>query len=228
MKTKALMSCLILGSINLVFGQWSMTNDPEFDSSVEKPRYSQGTGPVILLDNAHHNFIVQWNFIEPFEDLAKSDGYQTVVDSLKFTPEYLSNIDIVMIITALPFEFGTKTEVTNNSTFTTEEIINLYDWVKKGGALLVFSEHAPFDQAINPLLFQFGIESSIGYTVDPKNHLDNASEGWIVYSNENGLLSAEHPILKGRNKSEKINRLVTFGGSSLTGEEYSNLLQLLE
>jgi uncharacterized membrane protein len=172
--------------------------------------------------------MVQWDFIEPFADLAQSDGYRTVIDSLKFTPEYLSKFDLVMIITALPFDFTTKTEVTNESTFTPEEINSLYNWVDKGGALLVFSEHAPFDQAINPLLSKFDIESSIGYTIDPENHMVDESEGWIEYTNENGLLNAEHPIIKGRNASEKINRIVTYGGSALTGEGYINLLQLSE
>ena len=45
-----------------------------------------------------------------FTDLAKNDGYQTIVDSLEFTPEYLKRVDIVMIITALPFDFTTKNE----------------------------------------------------------------------------------------------------------------------
>ena len=123
---KILSLCFILATIHLVFGQWPMTNDPEFDSSVEMPAYAKGTGPKILLDNAHHNFMVQWDFIKPFADLAQSDGYRTVIDSLKFTPEYLSKFDLVMIITALPFDFTTKTEVTNESTFTPEEINNLY------------------------------------------------------------------------------------------------------
>jgi hypothetical protein len=35
-----------------------------------------------------------------------------VIDDEIFTPEYLEKFDIVMIITALPFDFTTKTEVT--------------------------------------------------------------------------------------------------------------------
>jgi hypothetical protein len=228
MKKITLILYWTLLSINLVYGQWPMSNDLEFDSSVDEPVYLSGKGPRILLDGAHHNFFIQWNFIKPFSDLAKEDGYQTVIDSLIFTPEYLVQFDIVMIITALPFYFTTKTEVIDESTFTLEEINNLYDWVEKGGSLLVFSEHAPFDQTINPLLSKFGIESSIGYTVDPENHMPNASEGWIVFSNENGLLNTNHPIVKGRNESEKINRLATFGGSSISGDVYINILKLSE
>jgi hypothetical protein len=165
-----------------------MSNDAEFNSDVKEPTYKKGEGPKILLDGAHHNFFIQWDFIKPFSDLAKADGYQTIVDSLKFTPEYLKRFDIVMIITALPFDFTTKNEVTDESTFSEEEINSLYDWVNEGGSLLVFSEHAPFDQAINPLLKRFGIESSIGRAIDSINYNKEIGDtGWIEFSNKNGI-----------------------------------------
>ncbi|MEN2281323.1 hypothetical protein AAGF08_04230 [Algoriphagus sp. SE2] len=206
-----------------------MSNDSEFNSKVEAPTYEKGKGPKILLDGAHHNFFIQWDFIKPFSDLAKADGYQTLVDSSEFTPEYLNRFDIVIIVTALPFDFTTKKEVTDESTFSTEEINSLYDWVDNGGSLLIFSEHAPFDQAINPLLNKFGITSSIGTTIDTSHYDQNIGRtGWIEFSNENGLLNSEHPIITGQNPSDRVNRLLTFGGSGLSGEGYSNLLILSE
>lgn len=214
---------------NLTFAQLPMSNDIEFNSNVEEPSYEKGKGPKVLLDGGHHNFFIQWDFIKPFSDLARSDGYQTIVDSLKFTPEYLKRFDIVMIVTALPFNFGTKNEVTNELTFSPKEINSLYDWVNNGGSLLVFSEHAPFDQAINPLLKQFGIESSIGRTIDSINYnKEIGNTGWIEFSNQNGGLKNEHPILKGRKKEERVTKLMTFGGSALTGKDYTNLLVLSE
>ncbi|MCZ6703178.1 MAG: hypothetical protein O6940_09065 [Ignavibacteria bacterium] len=216
-------------SFNLTFGQWPMSNDTEFNSDVKEPTYEKGKGPKILLDGAHHNFFIQWNFIKPFSDLAKADGYQTIVDSLEFTPDYLKRFDIVMIITALPFDFTTKNEVTNESTFSEKEINNLFNWVNDGGSLLVFSEHAPFDQAINPLLKRFGINSSIGRTIDNTNYnKEIGNTGWIEFSTQNGGLNNEHSILNGRNTEEKVSKLMTFGGSALTGKEYTNLLMLSE
>lgn len=134
-----------------------------------------------------------------------------------------------MIITALPFDFTTKNEVTDEITFSKEELKSLYDWVNKGGSLLVFSEHAPFDQAINPLLNRFGITSSIGTTIDTSFYDKNIGRtGWIEFSTKNGLLNREHPIIQGRNPSARVNRLLTFGGSGLSGEGYSNILKLSE
>ena len=218
---------LVLLPTCVTSAEWPMSNDPAFDESVRQPTYMESSGPKILVDGGHHNFFIQWDFIEPFADLAKADGYQPLIDDEIFTPNYLAQFDIVMIITALPFDFTTKTEVTTETTFTATEIEALYEWVNTGGSLLVFSEHAPFDQAINPLLSRFGMSSSIGTVVDTE-HYDKTlgSPGWIVFSRENGYLNEEHPITNGRDKSEEIDSVVTFGGSSLTGDGYTNLFRL--
>lgn len=218
---------LITFNISVLAADWPMSNDARFDTSVENPVHETAKGPVILLDAAHHNFHVTEGFIDPFAELATSDGYQTIVGTSRFTPESLRSFNIVMVITALPFEFTSKTEVTSEVTFTEAEIESLYDWVYSGGSLLVFSEHAPFDQAINPLLNRFGVTSSIGTIADPV-HYDKEleREGWIVFSRENGLLHAEHPIVNGRDESEAIASVIAFGGSALTGEGYVNIFRL--
>lgn len=217
----------VLFTASTAQAEWPMSNDPAFDVTVQQPAYTASQGPRILLDGGHHNFFIQWGFIKPFADLAEADGYQPIIDDQTFTLEYLEKFDIVMIITALPFDFGTKTEVTTETTFTIAEIEALYDWVKAGGSLLVFSEHAPLDQAINPLLQRFGISSSVGTVVDTEHYDQTLGRpGWIVFSRENALLNEEHPITNGRNESEAIDSVVTFGGSSLTGNGYTNLLRL--
>jgi DNA-binding transcriptional regulator YiaG len=219
--------CFVVFNTVLLADDWPMSNDPKFDSSVENPMYENSKGPTILLDAAHHNFHVTEGFITPFAELAASDGYQTIKGSSEFTPEFLRSFDIVMVITALPFEFTSKTEVTTETTFTRSEIEALYDWVSSGGSLLVFSEHAPFDQAINPLLSRFGVSSSVGTIADPV-HYDKKlkREGWVVFSRENGLLNTDHPIVNGRDESETVNSVVSFGGSALTGDDFINIFRL--
>lgn len=218
---------LLLQTPGLAAKEWPMSNDPAFDASVHSPAFPPAEGPRILLDKAHHNFFVQWGFIDPFRNLAKANGFQPVIGDEPFTPEYLARFDIVMIITALPFDFTTRTEVTTETTFTDAELTAVHDWVAAGGSLLVFSEHAPFDQAINPLLKRFGITSSVGTVGDPEHYdAELGRDGWIVYSGENGLLNLEHPIVRGRNEAESIGRVITFGGSSLTGKGYTSLFRL--
>lgn len=207
--------------------EWPMTNDPDFSTKVKNPAYDKSTGPFILVDAAHNNFHVTEGFIDPFVDLAENDGYQIIIGTSEFTPEFLRSFQIVMIISALPFEFTSKTEVTTEITFTQDEIDVLHDWVESGGSLLVFSEHAPFDQAINPLLKRMGITSSVGTIADPANYdKELGRDGWVMFSRENGLLNASHPVANGRNEDEVINNVVAFGGSSLSGDDYENIFQL--
>lgn len=44
---------------SVVRAEWPMSNDPNFDTSVEKPMYPSSNGPKILLDGGHHNFFIQ-------------------------------------------------------------------------------------------------------------------------------------------------------------------------
>ncbi|MTI38039.1 hypothetical protein [Fulvivirga lutimaris] len=224
---KASVLLLLLFATQVSFGQkWPMQNDANFDPAVSNPAFDEGEEPKILFDAGHHNFLVTEGFIKPFEALSKADGYNPVIDSAQFTPAYLDQFDIIMIMTALPFEFTTKLEVTDEIAFTADEINSLYAWVNNGGSLLVFTEHAPFDQAINPLLKKFRLESTVGYVVDSMNYDNRGHSGWIVYSEENGLLNTNHPIVKGRNSSTRVSNLTTYGGSALKGEGYENVLQL--
>jgi hypothetical protein len=94
-----------------------MTNDPAFDAGVDHPAYPPGEGPSILLDGAHHNFFVDEGFMVPFQRLMRADGYRITVGRSAWSSEYLSEFDIVVVITALPFDYGEKSEVTDEVTF---------------------------------------------------------------------------------------------------------------
>src|SRR5262249_30227981 len=65
------------------------------------------------------------------------------------------------------------------------------------------------------LAAHFGVEMSQGMTVDPRNSLPGMPAR-LVFSRENGLLG-DHPIIRGRDRSEQLNRVVTYAGQSLLG-----------
>ena len=69
--TTFLLPCVLLAS-GMAHAEWPMSNDPAFDPAVQNPAYPESTGPRILLDGAHHNFFIQWDFIKPFADLARA------------------------------------------------------------------------------------------------------------------------------------------------------------
>jgi hypothetical protein len=207
-----------------------MYNDTPFNAHVAHPKYGKENGPNILIDAGHHNFIVEMDLIKPLVSLVESDGYRTKIDSSIFTKDYLSKYKVLVIMPAMPFKFGSKSQVTDEVTFTTDELNILHDWVVDGGSLLMFSEHAPIDKSVTPLFNKFDIQVSIGIVSDSLN-CDSTIKvsGYktlIKYNKTNGLLNQNHPITIGANKMERIHNIVTYGGCGLNGAGYTNILQL--
>lgn len=211
--------------------QAQMYNDSSFNANVVHPKFKKGYGPKILIDAGHHNFVVELGLNKPLFDVASSDGYQIKIDSMQFTKEYLSNYNIVVIWPAMPFKFGSKNQVTDEITFTIDELDALHDWVSNGGSLLMFSEHAPIDKSVTPLFNKFGIQLSTGIVVDSLNsdtpiEMPSWKYSFLKFTSKNGLLNTEHPITKGEKKNERISNILTIGGSGLTGDVYTNILKL--
>ncbi len=59
---------------------------------------------------------------------------------------------------------------------------------------------------------RFGVEMSLHVTVDPANE----KEGALLFSRDKGQLG-DHPIMIGRDESERVDRVLTFVGQSLPG-----------
>ncbi len=207
-----------------------MLNDSPFDARVAHPKYAKGKGPTILFDKGHLNFIVDLGLAKPLVDVATADGYQVKIDSMKFTKAYLANYKMLVIFPAMPFVFGSKAQVTDEVTFTPDELTALHDWVSQGGSLLMFDEHAPIDKSVTPLFNKFGIQLSIGIVSDSLNYETQyemaSKETLLSFTRSNGLLNTEHPITQGEKAGEQINNIMTYGGGGLTGKGYTNLFKL--
>ena len=224
-------SILLFLLLFTITSQAQMLNDTPFNANVVHPKFKKGYGPKILIDAGHHNFVVELGLNKPLFDVASSDGYQIKIDSMQFTKEYLSNYNIVVIWPAMPFKFGSKNQVTDEITFTTDELNALHDWVSNGGSLLMFSEHAPIDKSVTPLFNKFGIQLSTGIVVDSLNsdtpiEMPSWKYSFLKFTSKNGLLNTEHPITKGEKKNERISNILTYVGGGLTGDGYTNIFKL--
>jgi len=224
-------SILLFLLLFTITSQAQMYNDSSFNADVVHPKFKKGYGPKILIDAGHHNFVVELGLNKPLFDVASSDGYQIKIDSMQFTKEYLSNYNIVVIWPAMPFKFGSKNQVTDEITFTIDELDALHDWVSNGGSLLMFSEHAPIDKSVTPLFNKFGIQLSTGIVVDSLNsdtpiEMPSWNHSFLKFTSKNGLLNTEHPVTKGEKKNERVSNILTHGGGGLTGDGYTNILKL--
>ncbi len=179
--------------------------DPNFDVSVSLPAYPD-KHPSILFDEAHQNFHTASGRYKVFADLVTNDGYRVVPNKEVFTPERLVDGDILVIANAM-VDRGTA-----KSAFTESECDSVQNWVKAGGSLLLITDHEPFGSASEDLGKRFGVEMSLLVAGDPANE---TNEG-LLFSREKNQLG-DHPIMMGRNKSEQVDRVLTFTGQSLKG-----------
>jgi hypothetical protein len=198
--------------------------DTGFNTTVARPTYSKNY-PRVVFDEAHNNFHTTTGRYKPFVDLIISDGYNVVPGRKVFSKPSLSTFKILVIANALGAE-DMDEEGADRSAFTDEECDVVRDWVKGGGALLLIADHAPFGGAAESLGKRFGVEMSKGYTFDPDNDFKSSGTSTLLFSRENKRL-LDHPITRGRNEDEIINRVLTFTGQSLKGPEGSSAFLLL-
>jgi hypothetical protein len=186
--------------------------DPNFDTKVARPAY-RDEHPRVLFDEAHHNFHTTDGRYKPFAQIIASDGFKVIPNKGKFTKELLAGGEILIIANALGAE-GMGAAGAADSAFTEAECDAVRDWVRAGGSLLLITDHAPFGSAAESLAKRFGVDMSKGYTSDPSN--SEGGEASLVFTRKNGLLG-DHAITRGRDDSERVNRIQTFTGQSLKG-----------
>lgn len=172
----------------------------------------------MMFDEAHNNFHTMDGRYKPFATLMLNDGYRVIRNRVPFTKKSLEGFKVLVIANALGAEEIDEAGA-DRPAFTADETQVLHDWVRGGGSLLLIADHAPFGGAAESLGKRFGVEMSKGFTYDEKNSAEG-NPSFIIYSLENKLL-AQHPITQGRVESERVNKVMSFTGQSLTGPKDS-------
>src|SRR5215510_9025108 len=212
MKTVLMVLCLGVTTC-AVFAQ--QIADPDFNAKVPHPAYTRN-GPKVLFDEAHNNFHTASGRYKPFADLITNDGYQITPNKQRFSPDVLKGYDLLVISNALGAERMNMPNA-GNPAFTDAECDAVRNWVKAGGALLLIADHAPMGAANQILAQRFDVNMSKMFTTDRENYdKDSNNPGFIVYTRESGRL-ADTAITRGRNDSERVNKIITFTGQSLKG-----------
>jgi len=189
--------------------------DPHFDARVTNPAFTRNY-PRVLFDEAHNNNESTGGRYKPFADLLFEDGYHLGINRQPFTKQTLASTKILIIVNPLGSE-DVDDDTAANAAFTDAECDALWDWVRGGGSLLLVVDQAPFASATEGLAKRFGIEMSKTETSDVKNaDSEFGRTDLIVYSRENKTLG-DHSITKGREESERVNRVIVFGGQSFKG-----------
>ena len=189
--------------------------DPNFNPNVARPAY-RTLPPKVLLDEAHNNADTSRGSYKPFADLIKSDGYRVVPNTRRFSSQTLTGYKVLVVVNP-----ADPPGQTGGSSFSDAELDAVVGWVKRGGSLLLISDHARFSVVSSVLSRRFEVDITNGYTIDPvKYNKESEDQTELVFSRDNGLL-VEHPITRGRDASEQIRKVITFTGTSLKGPQKS-------
>src|SRR5215831_15848076 len=186
--------------------------DTTFDTRIARPAFTN-RHPVVMIDQAHHNFHTMTGRYRPFASLATHDGCQVVPGKSAFSATSLAGVDILVISNALGSD-DMSDSTAENPAFTPAACHALLEWVKGGGSLLLIADHSPMGAAARALGETLSVDMRCAYTIDPKQGLDTAPSV-ILYRPGRGL--ADHPITRGRDSSEAVHRVVAFTGQSLLG-----------
>lgn len=207
--------------------------------TVKEPTFAKGTGPRILIDEAHNNFQTMADRFKGFADLMAADGARVAPLRERITPAALANADILVICNALN-EKNAKEKATINKwqlpappAFDDEEIKTLAAWVRNGGSLLLIADHMPFPAAAEKLAAAFGVVLQDNFAFDaaftylPKD-MNLMTFHTVPPAPTTGILHP-HPIVEGARETEKVPFVVSFTGHAFRikpGVPHAPLMEL--
>lgn len=189
--------------------------DPNFDEHVAHPAYTTAH-PRVYFDEGHWDVALY----KPFANLIRNDGYSVELKKGAVTRAALAGYDVLLLANVLGFKQGVKQipgvrHYLQGDAFSAEECTAIRDWVQEGGSLLLVSDYAPTSKSAGRLSREFGVTMRNGWAVEPKSH-DPATGRWgfLLFTRENGQL-LNHAITRGRDSSERLNKILTFTGQAL-------------
>lgn len=203
MKTKILLVILIIPT--WLFSQ--QISDTTYNPIIQNPEYKLGKGPVVFIDEGHHNFHTKNGRYKAFSNLLERDGYNLKEYNGIFKKNELEKGKILVISNALNEINLGDWSLPNPSAFTKSEIEVLRQWVFKGGSLFLIADHMPMAGAAEDLAKAFGFEFTNGFV------FDTVSKG-PAFFNLNEKTLTESVITKGRDSAESVEQIVTFTGQA--------------
>lgn len=145
--------------------------DRGYQPAIAKPQYAQGKGPVVCVDEAHHNFHKLGERFFAFGELLRRDGYQLRANTEKLDAATLAKCAVLVISNSQPSAANwSDYPYPTPSAFTPAEITAVRDWVRGGGSLLLIADHMPLAGAAAALAAAFDVEFVDGFAQrDPES-----------------------------------------------------------
>jgi len=180
--------------------------DEAFRFPNPNPSFEVGAGPRVCIDEGHFNFHTAEGRYRSFAELLRADGYVVGGYDGSFTRDALARCDLLVIANPLAAENEEDWSYPHPSAFTAGEMSEVMRWVREGGRLLLFADHAPIAAAARDLGAVFGVVMIDAYV--------DAGPGPDVFRSSDGTLR-DHPIRRGTAPGERVDSVVTFTGQAL-------------
>jgi hypothetical protein len=182
--------------------------DTTFSPPVPSPAFAPGTGPVVLIDEGHHNFHTLGGRFAPFARLVARDGFVLRPHAGPFTRAALDSARVLVVSNALAERNLEDWHLPVSPAFDSSEVSAVEGWVRDGGSLLLVADHMPFGGAAEALAAAFGVLLSDGFAQDAAGQMN------FVLRRGDGSLHA-HPVTDGRGPGERVDSVIV-----LTGEAF--------
>ena len=225
MRRMLLFALLLLTAAATPARSQRQVEDTTFVPKVARPAFI-GRPPIVMIDEAHRNQFTLKGAYRAFASLLSLDGLRVIPGVQAFSPQALKDCQVLIVADAAGSVDLTAPSA-RASAFRIEECDAVRDWVKAGGSLLLIADHAPFGSAMDSLAVRFGVDMGKGYTMDTRRvDPESGNMGCILFTRDKGLLG-DHAITRGRDRTERIDRVTTFTGQSLKGPRGSAGLLVL-
>jgi hypothetical protein len=186
--------------------------DTSYRPTVAAPAYPQGGGPLVLIDEGHHEFHTAEGRYRPFAELLRADGYRVRPHTGRFTAAGLDSARILVIANPVSARNEKDWTLPVDPAFDTTEVAVVERWVRGGGSLLLIADHMPFGGGAAILARRFGLQFTNGFAFDTDT-TRRVGRGTIVFRRSDGSLAGD-TILSGEAGSVRIDSVVTFTGQA--------------
>ena len=192
---------------------------------IARPSYEPDRGPTIAIDEAHKNTHTLGGQFQALGRLLRRDGYRVRSLAENISRHSLEGIDILVIAQPGGWEGP-------DASLSASEVTSLVEWVKRGGSLLLILDHMPAPAGGERVAKALGVERwQNGYAAietpeaqvfnirfeRPGQRTDPAVVplfGNSVAWQGPGAYVREHVITSGRDADERVDAVVSFGGSA--------------
>ena len=165
-------------------------SDPDFRPKHRVAHFSSESSPLVLIDEAHNNFLTLSGRYKPFAQVLESDGFRVSSNDKAITEYQLRQVDILVIANALDRNRQDWLPPYGEA-FDDHEVEVLKSWILNGGSLFLVADHTPFPKAIDNLALALGFQFING-------HVGNATFSKVNHS------LAEHATTYNKEISQNI------------------------